>query len=284
MKFKRANFLLIGTVLMILGGGCASLAETGGSVLDGSAFAEKTLASYREEPGKKIRLDRVRPKNGPEFITIRIDSIPNLRIKGSLPDGEGNFYLSSLYFLSPNTNGWNEFTLELSGIGSFVGNDTAQAGAILQLKGPVETLDISEGKIRRGASRLTGTQALAALHNRRERVEAITQWMKEQPNLPDFSDRETFEEYWTPLLFPEIVKRKERPAAWTEGESWVIGEDVKWNTVYTESVFPEELWPVRNSGTLLRDWEEASGWIYFVFEWDRIVESLSKKIELKKTK
>ncbi|WP_010257794.1 hypothetical protein [Treponema primitia] len=283
MKYKRAGFLISAALLMI-GGGCVSLAETGGKVLDGSAFAEKTLASYQEEPGGKTRLDRVHPKDGPEFIAIRFDSMPNLRITGSLPDGEGNFYLSSLYFLSPNTNGWNEFTLELSGSGSFVSSDAAQTGALLQLKGPVETLDIREGKIRRGASRLTGAQALTALHNRQERIEAITLWMKEQPGLPDFLDRETFEEYWTPLLFPEIVKQKKRPAAWTEGESWVLGEDVKWNSVYTKSVFPEDLWPVRNSGTLLRDWEEASGWIYFAFEWDHIVASLSETIELKKIK
>ncbi|GHV74971.1 hypothetical protein AGMMS49940_22730 [Spirochaetia bacterium] len=269
------------TAWLLVLGGCVSLAELGGRALDGSAFAEKTLASYRVEPKRGTRVDRLRRKDGTEFIAIRTDSMPNLRLKGSLPDGAGNFYLTSLDFLSPNRDGWNEFTLELSGSGSFTGSGT---GAILQLSGPVETLDISVGKIRRGAARLTGAQALTALHNRRERILVITQWMKDKPGLPVFADQKAFEKYWKPILFPEIVRAKERPSTWVKDGPWVLGEDVKWRSAYTEAVFPEELWPVRNSGTLLRDWEEAAGWIYLAFEWDHILELLSEKIELTKIK
>jgi hypothetical protein len=219
--------------------------------------------------------------------------MPNLRLKGSLPDGDGNFYLTSLDFLSPNINGWNEFTLELSGGGSFADTGAASGGAVLQLKGPVETLDISEGKIRRGAARLTGAQAFTVLHDRQERIMVLAQWMKrtlvrEQPGLPVFADQGAFETYWKPRLFPEIVKAKDRPSTWTAERrvrgSWLLGEDVAWNRAYTEAVFPEELWPVRNSGTLLRDWEEAAGWIYLEFEWEHILELLSGKIELIKIK
>ncbi|MDR2661466.1 MAG: hypothetical protein LBC31_00555, partial [Treponema sp.] len=105
-----------------------------------------------------------------------------------------------------------------------------------------------------------------------------------------FTDQDEFESYWKPILFPEIVKPKLQPPAWAttyagmDRGSWILGEDVKWNSVYTDAVFPEELRPIRNSGTLLRDWEEAAAWIYFEFEWERIVESLSENIELKKIK
>ena len=284
--------VFICTVWLMVLGACVSLAELGGRVLDGSAFAEKALASYRVEPKRGTRVDRVRrtggsrKKDGTEFIAIRIDSMPNLRLKGSLPDEAGNFYLTSMDFLSPNMSGWNEFTQELSGSGSFVSSDTR---ASLQLRGPVEPLDISAGKIRRGAARVTGAPALTALHNRRERILAIVQWMHltlagEQPDLPDFADQAGFEAYWKPRLFPEIVRAKDRPSEWTADGPWVLGEDVKWRRAYTEAVFPEELWPVRNSGTLLRDWEEAAGWIYLEFEWDHIIESLSGAIELTKIK
>jgi hypothetical protein len=289
MKHRHisSGLFVICTAWLLVLSGCVSLAEMGGRVLDGSAFAEKTLASYREEPKRGTRVDRLRRrKGGTEFITIRLDSMPNLRFKGSLPDGEGNFYLTALDFLSPNMNGWNEFTLELSGSGSFVSSDT---GAILQLKGPVEPLDISAGKIRRNTTRLTGAAALTALHNRRERIMVIAQWMnrtlvREQPGLPDFADQKAFEKYWKPRLFPEIVRAKDRPSEWTADGPWVLGEDIKWRRAYTEAVFPTELWPVRNSGTMLRDWEEAAGWIYLEFEWDHILEVLSKKIELTKIK
>ncbi|GHV75673.1 hypothetical protein AGMMS49942_04940 [Spirochaetia bacterium] len=277
-----SGLFVIGTAWLLVLSGCVSLAEMGGRVLDGSAFAEKTLARYREEPKRGTRVDRLlRKKTGAEFITIRLDSMPNLRFRGSLPDGEGNFYLTALDFLSPNMSGWNEFTLELSGSGSFISNDT---GTSLQLSGPVEPLDISTGKIRRGGGRITGGAALTALHNRRERVMAIAQWMREQPGLPVFADQAAFEKYWKPRLFPEIVRKKDRPSGWTADGPWVLGEDVRWRRAYTEAVFPPELWPVRNSGTLLRDWEEAAGWIYLEYEWDHILEALSKKIELRKIK
>jgi hypothetical protein len=282
--------MLLGALVLIAGGSCVSIAETGGRMLDGSAFAEKKTASYREKTEGEISLHRVRRKDGPEFITIRVDSMPNLRINGSLPDENGDFYLTSLDFLSPNVTGWNEFSMELSGNGNFAGGETVQAGAVLRLEGSVEILDINRGKIRRGDSRITGTQALTALHNRRERIDALAQWMKEQPGLSFFADQDEFETHWKPILFPELVKPKLRPAGWTATysgmgqDSWVSGEDIKWNSVYTEAFFPEELRPVRNSGTLLRDWEEAAAWIYFGFEWERIVESLSETIELTKIK
>jgi hypothetical protein len=289
MRGKQAPALLF-LAWTLLNGGCVSLAEAVGRLLDGSAFAEKILAVYREEPERGTRVDRLRDRAGQEFIAIRVDSVPNLRIRGSLPDGEGDFFVTSLDFLSPNLKGWNEFTLELSGSGSFVEADSGGGfqTAVLQLGTPLETLDISEGKIRRGSAGLNGAQALTALRNRRERITVLAQWMKEQSGLPAFPDQAAFEAYWKPLLFPELSKPGDRPAAWARANAdsgeRVLGEDIRWSIAYTEALFPEDLWPVRNSGTLLRDWEEAAAWIHLEFEWDTIVKFLSGKIKLAKIK
>jgi hypothetical protein len=290
MRGKRAPALaLLAGVLASCASlvGCASLAEAGGRILDGSAFAEKTLAAYREEPTRGTRVDRLRDKAGQEFIAIGVDSHPNLRIKGSIPDGEGNFFVDSLDFLSPNPNGWNEFTLELAGSGSFV-EGASGGGAALRLREPLEALDIRAGKIRRGAARLSGAQALTALRNRRERIAALTRWMREQGGFSDFSDQAEFEARWKPLLFPELSKPHDRGAAWAAANAdagpWVTGEDIRWSAAYTQAVFPEELWPVRNSGTLLRDWEEAAPWIRLDYEWNDLVALLSEELELTKIK
>jgi hypothetical protein len=282
--------LLVAALIPVLAC-CASLTETSGRILDGSAFQEKILAEYRTNSGSGVRLDQVRKKDGAAFIVIRPDSWPNLRINGSFPDAEGNFYLNSLYFLCPSFAGWNEFTMELSGSGSFISD--GNKGAVFRLKKPLEALDIKDGKIRRGNTRITGAQALTSLHNRRERIASLVQWMGTQPGLPEFANLDEFESHWNPILLPETVKARKRPDPWKETEAvWVYsgsaagssGEDIKWNNVYTEKVFPEELWPVRNSGTLLRDWEEASGWIYFEFEWEHIIEALTRTMNLKKVK
>jgi hypothetical protein len=109
--------------------------------------------------------------------------------------------------------------------------------------------------------------------------------MRQRENAPEGMNRSGFEQYWKPVLLPEMASRKKRPPDWKqEGDSFVWAEDVRWNTGYTERVFPEELRPVRNSGTLLRDWEEAINWIYWEYEWESIVQALARETVLPRTK
>jgi hypothetical protein len=294
-KFSRVFPMMSAFLFFLLGGaGCSTIMQKTGELLDGSAFEEKISAAY--EAGEGIRFEQINRKNGEEFIAIRLEALPTLRLIGTVPDAEGHFSLSSLEFLCPNLKGWNEFSQELIGSGSF---RSGGAERILRLTEPPEALDISGGKIRKGSARITGDQALTALRNRQERISVLAEWMKALPEptarqakelafrrgRAQGVDQKDFEERWKPILFPEIVAAKKRPQNWTtEGVVWVRGEDVRWNTVYTGALFPEELQPVRNSGTLLRDWEEAAGWIYLQYEWDRIMESLENEIRLIKIK
>jgi hypothetical protein len=285
----------------VLSAGCSTVVQKTGEVIDGSAFAEKKTAVYRtggkkqrwEKPpaagsGEGILVEKVSRKNGEAFIAIRIEALPTLRLLGSEPDGEGNFALMSLEFLCPNLSGWNEFSRELSGNGFFrvVEAETGEE-AVLCLDGEAEVLDVTGGKIRRNSTRITGDQAVSALRNRQERISALAEWMKEMPvqGTGNYANQNEFEERWKPVLFPELVKAKVRPPEWTaEGAVWVRGEDVRWNTTYTGAVFPEELRTVRDSGTMLRDWEEAAAWVYLQYEWERIMESLMREVRLVKIK
>ena len=71
-----------------------------------------------------------------------------------------------------------------------------------------------------------------------------------------------------PFLFPEgkkTFKRKERKLLFSEvntlynesEEEYAEGAGLKWNTVYSGKILPENLRPLRDSGTLWRDYEEA---------------------------
>ncbi|MDR1317215.1 MAG: hypothetical protein LBK13_10115, partial [Spirochaetales bacterium] len=145
----------------------------------------------------------------------------------------------------------------------------------------VEEAGIVRGKIRREDTRLTGDDALGALRNRQERIAALCQWMRGRQNTPRFRNPAEFGIYWQPVLFPEMLSASKRPPAWTEqGAKWTRGEDIFWNESYTRAVFPEDLWKIRDSGTLLRDWEEAAGWIYFMYEWEDIFSALSNEMNL----
>jgi hypothetical protein len=280
--------LLIVAGLTVLCSGCSSLVNLGGRALDGSAFNEKTLARYRsleKEDAAGFELREVLAKGGGFYFTLSPNLMPSLVFVGSVPEA-GSFRLDSLRFFASDLMGWNEFTRELSGGGLL---RVEEGRAVLRLEGPVDPLDITEGKIRQKDTRLMGEQALQALRNREDRIAALSQWMRSQEGLPAFNDKRAFEKYWKPILFPELVSRKKRPETWSEtGVLWAWAEDVRWNLSYTEKLFSGELQGelrrVRDSGTLLRDWEEAASWIYLEYEWDTIIGLLGEEIEFTKIK
>jgi hypothetical protein len=262
-------------------GGCSSLAAKGGQVLDGTAFGEEIRETYREEragadnPGG-LRVGRIRQRGGGEYIALSFDGMPNLRLRGSLPGPGGAFSLMSLDFFCSSVMGWNEFSRGLSGEGVLRLTET---WGVLRFDAAPQALDISGGGIRRKNTRISGDQAAQALKNRQERIEALVEWMAAGGG--EFADPRGFEEYWRPRLFPELVPAKKRPPAWeTPDPQWVRAEDIAWNRTYTEKLFPEELRPLRDSGALLRDWEEALGWIYLQYHWDRLAGSLVREITL----
>jgi len=275
--FLNINYLLMLAVL-ILFCGCV-IVEGAGRLLDGSAFEEKTTAVYKalEKDGSAsdIVLNFVKNKDETASIVISIAKYPMLKLRAKSPDEEGAFHFSSLEYLAGSTHGWNEFTLELIGEGKFDAENK-----ILEIT-DLETVQITKGRIQRYDTRLTGNDALTALRNRRERIKAVTNWMILHEG-PDFADVKAFTNYWEPLFFPETVSAKKRPDGWIqEGDKRQKEDGIKWNIGYTERLFPEDLQPVRNSGTLLRDWEEALPWIYMEYEWENILAILSDKIPFK---
>ena len=276
-------FLLIFPAVLLLFGGCVSLMEKTGRVLDGTAFEEKTVAVYRTaktgEAAMEIR--ELRNKAGERSVAITLNQFPVMKLCGTAPDQDGGFYLESLEYLGGSVSGWNEYSLGLSGSGTLALDETE---AVFSVSQDLETVEISRGRIQRYDTRLTGEEALSNLRNRRDRITALAEWMRAQ-KVPEGHGRNDFEKYWKPVLLPEMVGAKKRPAGWRlESAQWVWAEDIRWNTDYTERVFPEELWTVRNSGTLLRDWEEALGWIYLEYEWERIIALLSREHTLQRIK
>jgi hypothetical protein len=262
--------------LMFFASGCTSIMERTGRLLDGSAFAERTLSTYHNST---MQLSLAENKAGENFVIITLNDFPMMKLRGSMPGENGEFFLTALEYLAGNVQGWNEYTLELSGAGNLVLGENA----VLSLNGEIEPVQISAGRIQRYDTRITGSDALTALRNRQERIAAITEWMASIENAPKRQSINEFEKHWQPFIFPETVSRNIRPYGWLqEGDVFTRADDIQWNTSYTERIFSEELQPVRNSGTLLRDWEEALSWIYLEYEWENIIQKLSGEIILQK--
>jgi hypothetical protein len=229
-----------------------------------------------------MELWEMRNKAGEHSVLITLRKFPTMKIRGSAPDERGEFTVTSLDYLGGGPHGWNEYRLDLSGTGNLVLGETTAA---LSIPDAIETVGISSGRIRRYDTRITGTEALTSLRNRHERIIAIAEWLNspENPSAKAIDNQKEFEQYWKPILFPEITAKKKRPELWLqEGDRQVMAEDIRWNTSYTERVFPEVLRGVRDSGTMLRDWEEALDWLYIEYEWSRITESLSTETVLQK--
>ncbi|AEF81689.1 hypothetical protein [Leadbettera azotonutricia] len=251
---KLSGFLIFNLILLI--SGCSTLMNKAGEALDGTAFADKTLAIYAtkgKRKERKVEARQVRLKNGEEMLAITDSNFPGLEFRGYIPDSSGNFELGSAKILSSHVHGWNEFTLDILGSASFSVNGDR---AILNTPQPIEGVQISAGRIRLKSNRITGTEALANLRNRRERILALIDWMKKQPGIPEFKNQKDFDKYWGAVLFPKQA---------------------------SNSKFGESLEEYYDSGAMLRDWEEASPWIYIEYCWDDIIAGLNNTV-LTKTK
>jgi hypothetical protein len=276
--FRQYAAILCASLLLC---SCFSLIDIAGRALDGSAFAEKTTARY-ETAGKDMEVTESRNKAGECSLIIALKDYPMMKLRGSSPDENGEFYIKSLEYLGGSVSGWNEYALELSGTGGW---HYADETAVLTISKEIETVQITAGRIQRHDTRITGGEALTYLRNRRERVVAAVEWIASLEEAPLKRGLDEFEEYYKPLLFPEMVSAKRRPSGWLrESDVRIKAEDIWWNTGYTERVFPEELREIRNSGTLFRDWEDALSWIYLEYEWENVKEILSRQNILHKIK
>jgi hypothetical protein len=294
---KKRELLRLLAVCGYIVCGCMSLTENAGRIADGSKFSEKVLETCHGENG--TRLSRIRLKDGSAALKLSLDSWPNLAFYLVPSDETGRYVLASYTFLVSAVKGWNEFTVNLSGTGSLedAGNDS---GGNARYRLTVENVDetgIASGRVRSGDNRFGGGEALGILRNRKARIEALVGWMRESavtagpsaaggtgPSASDgasaaaalsFQTEKAFDAYWKPLLLPETVPKRKRPVAYDgSGGEWRRAEDVTWNAAYSAR-FPEDIALLRNSGALLRDWEEALPWIYLVFRWDDIINSIT---------
>jgi hypothetical protein len=226
--------------------------------------------------GAVITVKHIQSNDDKEFLEIALSNVPNLLFNTSLPDASGRIYLTSYNYFCSSIFGWNDFTMDVSASGTLIENG---GRTLLHINSPIEVIGISSGKIRYNEERLIDDSALRTLNNRYERILALSEWMHTQSDVPLFNDEKDFENYWKPLIFPELVSARKRPSSWKkENAEWNRADDINWNVSYTENLFPEDLHVYRNSGGLLRDWEEALSWIYVEYHWNDVCNQLSDAI------
>ena len=279
--FSLRLSVFVKVFLVLLFSSCSGIAQKGGEILEGSAFSAMELASYSSGGKRKetnIELKELSLRDGEWVTGIHSSQWPGFTLRGGIAAGNGSFELLEARILSSHTDGWNEFNLDILGMAFF--ENPKKTDGVLRIEGNVERVQISSGSIRLKSSRLSGDAALTALRNRRERILALIEWMTRETESGGenavFQNQKEFEKYWKGRLFPERVSKSKWPVEYTKKNAkWRRADGVKWNLTYTENIFPEGLWEYRNSGAMLRDWEEALPWIFMEYSWDFILSSFN---------
>jgi len=211
------------------------------------------------------------------------------RIEGPEGAEAWEIELEEISYFRNWTRGWTEAKVEAFGTLRLTLTAGAWKAEVLE-KPAIGT--VRGAKVRYMDTFLSDDQALRAVANRMERIKAATAFRRENGDDAWFvrPEKKTrffglvsypgYAEAYGPRFFPERY-------GYPKGSAPVgprrKGDDLYWDTGYTRSVFPEQLWEVRDSGTLYRDWEEAIG-LWFLADqwatfWERAFPAAETKIE-----
>jgi hypothetical protein len=244
-----------------------------------------TIVRYESETGvppvkgktvkEKTAVLRVKEDQNDEITGILTSPLfPAVTIYGDIEQqGEGFvYYITKARLFAAWPNGWTEGFYEASGKLVFAGDD---GGMTCHIEDPFTLWDIISGEIRYYDVYYRKDDGARKVKNRVDRLTDISRFLTERHFPPVYGHikRETtmgpgFKKEIVPYLFPErrnfgkLEKNGRLPDEFyqAKGEfpvNTVWGSGLWWRTDYTNTVFPEYLRQLRNSGTLWRDYEEA---------------------------
>jgi hypothetical protein len=248
---------IIGTVLLILisllSPACATRREPpdGESILMVSSSGEASLSLPY---GKAVRL------TGEAF---------------SRDDGSWVFHMDYLEWFSNWYKGWTEALFGVTGSILLI-----PAGDSWEMEIQEFPLigSVLEGQVRLGETRYYGDRSRDMSSRRWTRVSGAAPFI--MASLPVMLFSQEFPGDLESLLFPEVYGYGGvlPPPEDCSGIKlrYVRGEGVRWDSCYSRAYIPPELQPVRDAGTLYRDYVECPGFFTLACTWDMLwEESLS---------
>ena len=202
-----------------------------------------------------------------ESVRIYGDSIEGATFTGNVQlTADGRVLsITEMHWFSNWANGWTE--ARLSATGKLLLSQNGQGWSISVVQ-PPQLGDPAAASMRYFDDYLDGEHALEEFTHRWDRILAVVAVLKQKlherwfeytvapwkPGRP--SEASSFEEATRKFLFPEVYGYSEPPSRDSQS---VRAEAINWNVDYTAANFPENLRAIRNSGTMLRDFEECLG-------------------------
>lgn len=201
--------------------------------------------------------------------------LPAAVVTGEIEETEKGlyFYAVEIALFSEWPNGWTEGSLECSGT-FFL--EEGKDGWTFHKIDELSLWDVSTGAIRYYDTYYRGDDGLRKVKHRMDRMREVNKFLIEEKKFPPINDWKGFSKDAVSYLFPEtkrLFRRKDRKHIFSETNNLyessardrVLGADIYWNTGYTDKILPEHLVPLRNSGTLWRDYEEAGSLFFSLY-------------------
>lgn len=288
---KRAVIIL--TVLISIS--CVSSGDNYSS--ENEVTYKKILFSDRESL-VKAHLDI--NEYGLYKLSINSPLIPGMTINGQVSREEGQFiyYVTDVRLFSNWNNGWTEGFYEASG--KYLIKKEALGYKFVELDS-FELWDIIRGEIRYHDTYYRKDDGMWKVKNRVDRLKEVSRVLHKDFNLePIYGsiDRENslggkFSEAVYPILFPELNKfealerENKLPKEYylyNSETTFIQGSGINWRDDYTKSVFPEQLWELRNTGTMFRDVQEAPNIFFSLYNLEGFIEEILLKETILKSK
>jgi hypothetical protein len=220
--------------------------------------------------------------------------------------GRITIYLTEMRIFTNWANGWTEGRYEASGnlelrpapsaAGGAASKDGEAAAGVtaytLYVTDQPALWSVVEGEVRYYDTYYRGDDGIAKVRARVDRLRELSRILREEFDLAPVyrrmrrgsGERQPFQSAVYPLLFPELADGDLAPAVAAEVNGsrdellegpTEIGSDIAWSVRYTETVFPENLHALRNSGTIFRDYEEAFELFYSFYNLNYLTAELS---------
>jgi len=264
-----------------------------------AAFVALALASCASSPARAswktkssvlprgVLVELGPERDGVSAFRIRGDELEGATLKGEAkPEGRGwTLDVEKMDWFENWAEGWTEASFVVEGRLELRPDGSAWA---LAVAAPPKIENPTSASIRLYGDYFEGDKALALLAHRWDRIQAADELLRQE--FPeawyDYSEPHPIRFPWDLLarrvasfqtgvrafLFPEIYgyPKGRQPA---DKGARVRAESIYWDTSYTNEQFPENLRPIRDSGTMYRDFEESSGLWRLDFCWDALWES-----------
>ncbi len=221
-------------------------------------------SAYRGEGASgqaPVRVELAKEINGARDVRVTWGALPEAVLRGqATADGSGGWKIELLRLDWFNNwqDGWTEAGFVISG--SF---DLSQGGAEAQIlltdKPEIDAPIVAT--IRYYDDYLNGDKALQQFTRRWNRIQAYAEFLRSRFDESWYSNQGSVRRF----LFPELYGYDQPPSP---KHASVTVDSITWNTDYTKEVFPGNLRALRDSGTMLRDFQESQALWKLAFGWN----------------